>query len=201
MRAIVGWTSGELQIWALVVVVTVALNAIPAFMPPTWTVLAYFHLQHGLGVVPLALVGAAGATTGRALLALASRAAGPRIVPAQWRTNIEALADMLPQRRSLGFAALALFALGPIPSNHLFIAAGLAHAPLGPILAVFGVTRCLSYVLWISATTVVASSLRDVIAPRFGSGAAVAAQLVGFALLIAVMQIDWRIRLKRWFRE
>ncbi|HEU5430335.1 MAG TPA: hypothetical protein VFU81_01660 [Thermomicrobiales bacterium] len=196
-----GWTSGELQVWALIVVVTVALNAIPAFMPPTWTVLAYFHLQHGLGVVPLALVGAAGATGGRALLALASRAVGPRIVPAQWRTNIEALADMLPQRRSLGFAALALFALGPVPSNHLFIAAGLARAPLGPIVAVFGAARCVSYLVWVSATATVASSLRDVIAPRFGSGAAVAAQIVGFALLIVLMQIDWRKRLQRWFRD
>lgn len=187
--------------WLLVVAVTVALNIIPAFMPPTWTVLAYFHLQHGLGVVPLALVGAAGATCGRALLALASRSGAARFVPQRWRTNSEALADTLRQRRSLGLAALGLFALGPIPSNHLFIAAGLARAPLGPILLVFGVARCLSYLVWVSATGVAATSLTTAIAPRIGSGAAIAVQLVGFAALIGLMQIDWRKRLERWIRD
>ena len=186
--------------WLLVIALTVALNVIPGFMPPTWTVLAYFHLQHGLGIVPLALVGAASATGGRALLAIASRALGPRLVPARRRTNIEALADTLRQRRSLVLAALGLFALGPIPSNHLFIAAGLARAPLGPILLVFGVARGLSYLVWVSAASVAATSLRDVLTPRFGNGAAIAVQLVGFALLIALMQVDWRKRFARWIR-
>lgn len=190
-----------MAIWLLVIAITVALNAVPAFMPPTWAVLVYFHLQHGLGVVPLALAGAVGATGGRALLALASRALGPRIVPGRWRTNIEALADLLRKRRAFGLAALGLFALGPIPSNHLFIAAGLARVPLGPILAVFGVARCVSYLLWVSATSVAATSLRDVVTPRFGNGAAIAAQLAGFALIIALMQVDWQTRFARWNRD
>lgn len=32
-----------IAVWGLAVVP----NAIPAFMPPTWAVLAYFHLYHG----------------------------------------------------------------------------------------------------------------------------------------------------------
>ena len=75
------------MIWLVVLVLTVALNAVPAFMPPTWAVLAYFHLYHGLPVVPLAFVGALGATTGRAILALGSRAFGNRFVPARRRSS------------------------------------------------------------------------------------------------------------------
>jgi hypothetical protein len=34
--------------------------------------------------------------------------------------------------------------LGPLPSNQLFIAVGLAGAPLAPVLAFFAVTRFIS---------------------------------------------------------
>jgi hypothetical protein len=108
------------------------LNAVPAFMPPTWVLLAYFHLYHELPVVLLALVGALGATTGRAVLALVSRAFGDRVLPMSWRGNIEALVATLRSRPQMALPSLGLFALGPLPSNHLFIAAGLAGAPLPP---------------------------------------------------------------------
>jgi hypothetical protein len=178
--------------WLLVWVLAVALNAVPAFMPPTWSVLAYFHLYHALPVVPLAFVGALGATTGRAILALGSRAFGNRFVPASWRANVEALVATLQSRPTLALPSLALFALGPVPSNHLFVAAGLARAPLPPILAVFGSARFVSYVLWVSAANVADRSLREVFGARLGGWGAVALQLAGFALIVLLMRIDWR---------
>ena len=137
--------------WVVVWGLAVALNVVPALMPPTWSVLAYFHLYHELPLVPLAIVGALGATTGRVLLALASRAFGDRFLPAAWQSNI---VDALQSRPVLALPSLALFALGPVPSNHLFIAAGIAQAPLPPILAVFGVARCVGYLLWVSAAAI-----------------------------------------------
>jgi membrane protein YqaA with SNARE-associated domain len=182
--------------WLVVWVLAVALNAVPAFMPPTWSVLAYFHLYHGLPVLPLAFVGALGATTGRAILALGSRAFGNRVVPASWRANVEALVDTLQSRPTLALPSLALFALGPVPSNHLFVAAGLARAPLPPILAVFGTARFVSYVLWVNAANLADRSLREVFGPRLGGWGAVALQLAGFALIVLLMRIDWRRRLR-----
>src|SRR5665811_2447707 len=34
-----------IELWALIVVLVIVLNAIPAFMPPTWALLAYFHVD------------------------------------------------------------------------------------------------------------------------------------------------------------
>jgi hypothetical protein len=99
--------------WLVVWVLAVALNAVPAFMPPTWSVLAYFHLYHALPVVPLAVVGALGATTGRAALAMGSCVFGNRFVPASWRANVEALVVTLQSQPTLALPSLALFALGP----------------------------------------------------------------------------------------
>jgi hypothetical protein len=178
--------------WLVVWVLAVSLNAVPAFMPPTWSVLAYFHLYQGLPIVPLAVVGALGATTGRAILALGSRAFGDRFVPASWRANVEAVVATLESRPALALPSLALFALGPVPSNHLFVAAGLARAPLPPILVVFGSARFVSYVLWVSAANVADRSLREVLGPRLGGWGAVALQIAGFAVIVLLMRLDWR---------
>jgi hypothetical protein len=183
--------------WLVVWVLCVALNAVPAFMPPTWAVLAYFHLYHGLPVVPLALIGAFGATTGRAILALSSRAFGTRVFPARWQENVEVLSQTLQSRPALALPSLALFALGPVPSNHLFVAAGLARAPLTPILLVFGATRFVSYVIWVSAADVADQSLQDLFGSHVAGWGAIALQIAGFALIILAMRLDWRGLLQR----
>ena len=93
---------------------------------------------------------------------------------------------------------MALFALGPIPTNQVFVAAGIARTPLPPLVAVFVAARFVSYVVWIGAAERVAETLADVLAPRVGDAAAIAAQLVGFALLIGIMQVDWAALFRRF---
>jgi hypothetical protein len=51
---------------------------------------------------------------------------------------------VLREKPVLGWSALLLYTLGPLPSNQLFIAVGLAGAPLAPVLAFFAVTRFIS---------------------------------------------------------
>lgn len=186
-----------MESWLLVLVLAIVLNVIPAFMPPTWSLLAYFHLSQGLAVAPLALVGAIGATTGRALLALISRFGGERFVPGQWRANITVLADAIRSRPALSVPTLGLFALGPVPSNHLFIAAGLANVALTPLLAIFAVARFVSYLIWVNAASTAAATIQEAIGPRWGGGVAIAVQLAGFLLLIFAMQVDWARHLQR----
>ncbi len=183
--------------WIAVWVLCVVLNAVPAFMPPTWAVLAYFHLYHGLPVIPLALIGALGATTGRAILALGSRAFGARVLPARWRDNVEVLCLTLQSRPVLALPSLALFALGPVPSNHLFVAAGLARAPLPPILLVFGAARFVSYVVWVSAADIADQSLQDLFGSHVAGWGAIVLQVAGFVLIIMAMRVDWRPLLQK----
>lgn len=188
----------DVGIWLLVAATAALLNAVPAFMPPTWALLAYFHLEYDLDIVPLAAVGALSAASGRMVLALVSRGFGMRFVPKSWRANIETLAETITGHRVLGLSSLALFAIGPIPTNHLFIAAGISRVPLPPILAVFGLTRFVSYVIWVAVADTAARSLGSLLTPSLGTGAATVAQILGFVALVLVMRIDWGPIIHRW---
>jgi hypothetical protein len=90
----------DLAPWLLVWLLAAAINVVPAFMPPAWALLAYFHIGQGLSV--------------------------------------------LREKPVLGWSALLLYTLGPLPSNQLFIPVGLAGAPLAPVLAFFAGTRFIS---------------------------------------------------------
>src|SRR5215207_7250002 len=50
-----------------------AVNLLPAFGPPTWAVLVFFRLNSELPAVPLVLLGALAAASGRLVLATTAR--------------------------------------------------------------------------------------------------------------------------------
>lgn len=178
--------------WILLAISIVVVNTIPAFMPPTWALLAWAHLGEGVPVLPLALVGAAGATTGRFLLARASRLFGDRIIPRRWQENITALVNAIRPHK-LGVASVVV-----LPTNQLFIAVGLSGAPLLPLLLAFAVTRFASYVAWVVVADTAVSTLRDALHPTLGNSVTIVAQALLFIVLIVVMQIDWGTYLQRF---
>lgn len=183
--------------WLMILGIVVGVNVIPLIMPPTWVVLAFFHLRWDLTVLPLAFFGALGAVTGRGLLALLSREFGLRFIPRRWQQNIETLVEAIRDHRGASWLSMGLFALGPVPTDHLFIAAGIARAPLPPLLAIFGVSRFVSYLIWVSVAQTTTDSIGKLLRPSFGGGIALAAQVLGFVLLIAIMQVDWARILRR----
>jgi membrane protein YqaA with SNARE-associated domain len=183
--------------WLLVAVVVLLLNLIPVVTPPTWSVLAFFALHSGIPAVPLAALGATCAVTGRTTLALVSRRVGARILPRRWRTNIQVLAEAIRGHRLARLSALGVFAFVPVPSDQLFIAVGIARAPLAPVIIAFGSGRFLVYLFWVSVASSAADSLEGVLRPRVSGGVALVLELVSLAILTISMQVDWRRVLRR----
>jgi len=54
--------------WLVVAGSIFAINLLPAFGPPTWAVLVFFRLNSDLPAVPLVLLGAVAAASGRFVL-------------------------------------------------------------------------------------------------------------------------------------
>jgi len=171
--------------FALAIGVVFAINLLPAFGPPTWAVLVFFSLNFDLPAVPLVLLGALAAASGRFLLAQGSRRLRPRFSPERI-AHIDRVQAGIGANRRRSMAGLGLFALSPVPSGQLFVAAGLMTVPLWPLTAAFFAGRLVSYAIYVSAATVAEQSLgtivTDALTSPLGLGLQVA-MVIGLAAL------------------
>jgi hypothetical protein len=176
--------------------VVFGVNLLPAFGPPTWSVLVFFRLQSDLAAIPLVLVGALAAAAGRLVLAYGSRRYRGRLSPERLE-NLSAARDAVMGGRGRALAGLGLFALSPLPSAQLFVAAGLVDAPILPLTAAFFAGRLVSYSIYVAAASAARRSLGSIITDAFTSPAGIALQIVMLGGLVALMRVDWVRLLKR----
>jgi membrane protein YqaA with SNARE-associated domain len=180
--------------WLVVAGSIFGVNLLPAFGPPTWAVLVFFRLNSDLPAVPLVLVGALAAASGRFVLATITRRFRSRF-SAKRLESLEAAEQVLVGSRAKAAAGLGLFALSPVPSAQLFVAAGLLTVPLLPITAVFFAGRLVSYSIYVGAASAAKDSLGDVLTDAIGSPLGIALQLAMLAGLVLLVRVDWAARL------
>ena len=175
----------------LAVAVVFGINLLPALGPPTWAVLVFFRFRYpDLPAPALIVAGALAAASGRLLLALAFRGFGAKL-PAKRQESLQVLGRAIGESRTGLFASFALFAVAPLPSAQLFEAAGLARIRLGHLLAAFFVGRLVSYSIYVGGASAAHQSLSRLFSKGLFSPQAIATELIGVALLIAVILIDW----------
>ena len=166
------------------------VNLLPAFGPPTWAVLVLFRLNSDLDAVPLVPLGALAAASGRFVLASATRLLRPRMSAAR-RESISAAQDVLVGSRGKAAAGLGLFALSPVPSAQLFVAAGLMTVPLLPLTLAFFSGRLVSYSAYVAGASAAKDNLGAVLEDSLTSPLGLALQLVMLAALVALVRVDW----------
>lgn len=167
-----------------------AINLLPAFGPPTWSVLVFFRLNGDLAAVPLVLGGALAAAGGRLALAHLSRRFRGRFSEHRLE-SLEAAKGALTGDRKRALGGLALFALSPVPSAQLFVAAGLLDVPLLALTAAFFAGRLVSYSLYVGGASLAKDSLGDTITGAFTSPWGVALQVLMLIGLVALLRVDW----------
>jgi hypothetical protein len=173
-----------------------AINLLPAFGPPTWAVLVFFRLSYGLAAVPLILGGAVAAASGRLTLAAVARRFRSRMSPERLR-SLAAAEEALTASRGRAWTGLGLFAISPLPSAQLFVAAGLLTVPLVPLTAAFFAGRLVSYTIYVAVASAAAHSLRGVLEKTVASPLGIALELGMLVLLVVLYRVDWTRLLKR----
>lgn len=128
--------------------------------------IVFFRLQSDLAAIPLVPVGALAAALGRLALAYASRRFRSRL-SAKRTANLEAARDALAGGPKRTLAGLGLFALLPLPSAQLLVAAGLVDAPLVPLTAAFFAGRLVSYKIYVTAASAARRSLGSIVQSSF----------------------------------
>jgi len=176
--------------YALAGAAVFALNLLPAFGPPTWSLLVVLTVSFDLEPVILVPVGAVCAAAGRYVLgSLAHRWRAH--LPARRVEGLRAAGAAVSANRGPALAGLGLFAISPLPSAQLFIAAGLIGAPLKPLTAAFFAGRVVSYSLYVGLASAAGATLSDLLGESLGSPLGVALQLLMLAGLIVLVRVDW----------
>ena len=181
--------------YLLAVLVIFGANIMPAFAPPTWSILVYFTLRYQINPIGLVLLGVASATLGRSVLALTFRKLRSWL-PKGYVANMERLGTYIARnsRRTIGL--LVLFFLSPISSAQLFEAAGIIkQIALKPLLIAFAGGRLVSYSIYVSSATVLKStSLGEVITKELTSPKAIVLQVALILGLVALGNVKWKVK-------
>jgi hypothetical protein len=179
--------------WTLVAwAVVFAINLVPYFMPPTWAVVSFFLIAYQLPFWPLCIGCALSATAGRCGLALISERWGRRLLTSQQRANVSALGQWLNERAGWRKAvAVMVYSLGPIPSNQVFIAAGLSGSSLTPIAAGFLAGRLVSYPVLAFSVRGVTGRLDTLFTNGWRDPKAIALELLSIVGVVLFARIDW----------
>lgn len=176
--------------YLLVAAAVFALNLLPAFGPPTAAVLVSLTLSLDLASAPLIACGALAAASGRYVLARVTRVFRPRLSAAR-REHLAAAEEYLLQRRAMTVSALGLFALSPVPSGQLFVAAGLTRVRLLPLTAAFFAGRLVSYTIYVTGASVLRDTFGEAVRGALTSPLGIAAQLVALVALVLFVRLDW----------
>ncbi|MCC8401647.1 hypothetical protein LJ655_07020 [Paraburkholderia sp. MMS20-SJTN17] len=185
---------------AILFVVVLLINLMPAFAPPTWMAMSWvgFNVPEGNPVV-FAFVAAGAATFGRLILATFARSlVHGRLMRESDRQNIDVVKAWL-ETHKMTLSAFFLYALSPFPSNYLFIAYGLSGLPLRVIGAAFFVGRTVSYTVWAHLGRFVSAHMDPEVQFEGGylSGYFVVTQLILLGLVYILMKLDWKMLLEQ----
>lgn len=168
-----------------------AVNLLPAFGPPTWSLLVYARIRWHLDPVLLVGLGAFCAASGRLLLGLGFRALRLRF-PARYRANLQNLENRLVQRRTEAVALAALFVVSPLPSAQLFCAAGLLDLRITLLALAFFVGRVATYSLYVATAVIVDQELGAALSNVWGEPWWIALQVFLVLALALLPMVPWR---------
>lgn len=184
------------ELW-LVFLVVLGVNLLPAFGPPTWSLMVLFALNYDIPNAPLIATGVVAAGFGRWLLAHGARKSRGWLSP-QYINNVEGFGEYLSQRTKHAWTLVVMFFVSPLPSAQLFVAAGLIQRiPITKITAAFCVGRVFTYSLYVGlASSVAQTDFGQIAISHLTSPVGLASEVLMLALLVALGRIDWRKRVQ-----
>lgn len=177
------------------------INVIPAFMPASWIVLAVFAINWHLPVPWVVLVGVTASTLGRTVLYHISDRYIKYFLSKRQRKNMDELGEILNERRNIMMPLIVSFSLLPVPSNHIYIAAGMARFNLETLTASFFIGRLVNYIILVSGADLVAGNASDLVGQSVTSLPAIILQVMGIVILYLITMVSWRSLFRRNYRD
>ena len=167
------------------------INIIPAFMPPTWTVISFLYIRYDLNLLVLTIIGTLSSTIGRFFLSRSSTSLIPRIFNDYVVNNLNFFKNKLLGSKLRLFMVSLIWAVSPIGSNMLFIAAGFARVKIKYVLGAFFCGRLFSYFfLAYTSNLIIENTIELFKKGRFGIEGIIT-NLISTIVLTIYICLDW----------
>ncbi len=170
------------------------INLVPAFMPSTWMILACFYIRFDLPLLPLTIGGALASALGRLMLARGSTWFKHRFLHGR-ESGLHELGGFLNEHRNVLAGTVFLYALTPLPTNNLFIAAGMVEVNMVQVLLGFAASRILANTFWVWTTNSAFEHIGELFKGAVGSWAAIVLELMGVVSVALLYFLPW----EKWF--
>ena len=171
--------------------IVLAMNIVPAFMPPTAIILSIFFVVYHLDFLSVIFLGVIMATIGRLILAALTESYIQPILPKKEKENMLNLNKIFDLNKYLSFLFIFIFTLSPLPTNQLFIAAGLAKAELSLVAVAFFIGQTINYAFWVNLSQNINNNIEGALISHFSKSEMYAVEFLGFAILYIITRINW----------
>lgn len=165
------------------------LNANPVFTIPTWIVVVFFAGKTDpFLLIPIIIIAVLASAMGRYVLTSYAKNIGDKVLPKRQKRNIEYLKEFFVEIENpkIAFIIAFFYALSPLPTNALFVVAGIAHLRVLTLIGGFFFGELLSNIVYI---TVLETAIEEV---TFSTYEYLLMGIIGVGIAVAIFVIDWR---------
>ena len=173
------------------------INLVPAFMPSTWMVMAFFYIKFGLPLLVLTLGSALASARGRMVRACASLRVRQRFITGRSAEDLDELGAFLNDHRRYVGPMVFLYTLSPLPTNNLFIAAGMTRVDMTAVVIGFTTSRMIANTFWVWTTNKAFDSLGSLFTDAITGPLGIALELLGLIAVVLTFRLPWA----RWLRR
>jgi len=184
--------------WMYLVVFASALavDLIPIFGPPAWTVMVLLLIKFNLNPWGVLAAGVPGSALGRYLLSLYIPKISNKFIKRRKNKDLEFVGKKLGQKTWRSWLFVFIYTLTPLSSTVLFTAAGVAKIKPVQIIPPFLLGKFISDAVMILTGRYAAGNTKGLIHGTFSVKGIVTA-VVGLLVIGAFLFIDWRILLEK----
>lgn len=181
----------DVLLYILVFIAALAVDLIPFFGPPAWTVMVFLQMRYGLDIWPVLIVGVVGSAIGRYLYSLYIPYFSSRLLKEQKNEDMMYIGSRLNENNWKVQAFVLLYTVLPLPSTPLFTAAGISRINTLAIIPAFLVGKFIIDTIMVHAGNYIVSNTTE-IAAGLVSWQNIVGTIAGMLVVLLFLFIDWR---------
>ena len=179
------------MVYLIFFLTVIFVNLLPAFAPPTWTMIVFFLNYFHLNIYLVILIAVIAATIGRYILFTYSEWLAGKVFNKWGQDNLKFLGESIGKTPRVNFTFILIYSMTPLSTTALFVAGGLARINKYIILSGFALGRCVSYTVLAVTSQYLIQNFGDIYKGSLSAEKVITTAL-GFIILLVFIFLDWK---------